>query len=74
METMAGKDLTEYTKASIEGYSNRWYEYPYNTAVNVASNVGGMEYPAIVFCGWKAKGAEVYGVLLIMNLVIPGFQ
>ncbi|MEO7317267.1 MAG: M1 family metallopeptidase [Ginsengibacter sp.] len=53
---------TEYTKASIEGYSNRWYEYPYNTAVNVASNVGGMEYPAIVFCGWKAKGAGLWGV------------
>lgn len=53
---------TEYTKASIEGYSNRWYEYPYNTAVNVASNVGGMEYPAIVFCGWKAKGASLWGV------------
>jgi hypothetical protein len=53
---------TEYTKASIEGYSNRWFEYPYNTAVNVASNVGGMEYPAIVFCGWKAKGAGLWGV------------
>ncbi len=53
---------TEYTKASIEGYSNRWYEYPYNTAVNVASNVGGMEYPAIVFCGWKAKGSSLWGV------------
>ena len=53
---------TEYTKASLEGYSNRWYEYPYNTAVNVASNVGGMEYPAIVFCGWKAKGGSLWGV------------
>ncbi len=53
---------TEYTKAAIEGYSNRWYEYPYNTAVNVASNVGGMEYPAIVFCGWKAKGGSLWGV------------
>ena len=53
---------TEYTKASIEGYSDKWYEYPYNTAVNVASNVGGMEYPAIVFCGWKARGAGLWGV------------
>ena len=53
---------TEYTKASVEGYSNRWYEYPYNTAVNVASNVGGMEYPSISFCGWKAKGASLWGV------------
>lgn len=53
---------TEYTKASIEGYSKRWYEYPYNSAVNVASNVGGMEYPAIVFCGYRAKGSGLWGV------------
>lgn len=53
---------TEFTKACIESYSNRWYEYPYNSAVNVASNVAGMEYPAIVFCGWKAKGQSLWGV------------
>lgn len=53
---------TEYTKACIEGYSNRWYEYPYNSAVNVASNIGGMEYPAIVFCSWKSKGERLWGV------------
>src|SRR5690606_35024572 len=45
---------TEYTKASIEHYSEKWFEYPYPMAVNVASNVGGMEYPGIVFCGWRA--------------------
>ena len=53
---------TEYTKAALEGYSKRWFEYPYNSAVNVASNVGGMEYPAIVFCGYRAKGASLWGV------------
>ena len=53
---------TEFVKASIEGYSKRWFEYPYNSAVNVASNVGGMEYPAIVFCGYRAKGAGLWGV------------
>ena len=53
---------TEYVKASLEGYSERWFEYPYNSAVNVASNVGGMEYPAIVFCGYKAKGSGLWGV------------
>lgn len=53
---------TEFVKASVEGYSERWYEYPYYSAVNVASNVGGMEYPAIVFCGYKAKGAGLWGV------------
>ena len=53
---------TEYVKASIEQYSKRWFNYPYPVAVNVASNVGGMEYPAIVFCGYKAKGASLWGV------------
>ena len=53
---------TEYTKASIENYSKRWFPYPYYSAVNVASNVGGMEYPAIVFCGARATGAGLWGV------------
>ncbi len=53
---------TEYAKASIENYSKRWYEYPYPVAVNIASNVGGMEYPAIVFCGSKAKTEGLFGV------------
>jgi Peptidase family M1 domain len=42
---------TEYVKASIENYSKTWFEYPYPNAVNVASNVGGMEYPGLSFCG-----------------------
>jgi len=53
---------TEYTKASIEYYSRKWFEYPYPVAVNVASNVGGMEYPAISFCGHKAKAGSLWGV------------
>lgn len=53
---------TEYTKASIEHYSKKWFEYPYPVAVNVASNVGGMEYPAISFCGSKAKAGNLWGV------------
>ena len=53
----------EYVKASIEHYSNKWFEYPYPMAVNIASNVSGMEYPGIVFCGWMAKNAEVWGVV-----------
>ena len=53
---------TEFTKGSIENYSKRWFEYPYATAVNVASNVGGMEYPGIVFCGAMAKGSGLFGV------------
>jgi hypothetical protein len=53
---------TEYTKASIENYSKRWFEYPYPIATNVASNVGGMEYPGIVFCGSTAKQGSLWGV------------
>ncbi len=53
---------TEMTKASIEHYSKMWYEYPYPAAVNVAGIVGGMEYPGIVFCSYKASGDELWGV------------
>ncbi|WP_276089770.1 M1 family metallopeptidase [Pedobacter sp. JY14-1] len=53
----------EYIKTSIEHYSSKWFEYPYPMAVNVASNVGGMEYPGIVFCGWKAKKGSAWGVI-----------
>jgi hypothetical protein len=53
---------TEYTKASIENYSKRWFEFPYPSATNVAGNEGGMEYPGIVFCSWKSKGVDLWGV------------
>lgn len=53
---------TEYTKASVEHYSNKWFPYPYKNAINVAADVGGMEYPGIVFCGYKAKGGSLWGV------------
>jgi hypothetical protein len=53
---------TEYTKASIEHYSEMWYEYPYPTAVNVAGVVGGMEYPGVSFCSAGSKGESLWGV------------
>ena len=53
---------TEYTKKSIENYSKRWLTYPYPVAVNVAGNIGGMEYPGIVFCGANAKEDQLFGV------------
>ncbi|WP_159799047.1 M1 family metallopeptidase [Flavobacterium sp. MK4S-17] len=53
---------TEYTKASIEHYSKMWFEYPYPNAVNVASNVGGMEYPGVSFCHADSKGAGLWDV------------
>ena len=53
---------TEYTKASIEFYSNTLMEYPYPVAINVAADIGGMEYPAIVFCSYKSKARGLWGV------------
>ncbi len=53
---------TEFTKGAIENYSKRWMEYTYPTAINVAGNEGGMEYPGIVFCSWKSKGNDLWGV------------
>ncbi|MEO7265609.1 MAG: M1 family metallopeptidase [Ferruginibacter sp.] len=60
-ETAWGR-ATEYTKGSIENYSKRWFEYPYPVATNVASNISGMEYPGIVFCGFAAKNSGLFGV------------
>lgn len=53
----------EYVKSTIEHYSKMWFEYPYPMAVNVATNIGGMEYPGIVFCGWTAKKSSAWGVI-----------
>lgn len=53
---------TEFVKASIEFNSKQWFEYSYPTAVNVAGNVGGMEYPGIVFCSAASTGADLWGV------------
>ena len=53
---------TEYTKASVEHYSEKWFEYPYPAATNVAGNEGGMEYPGIVFCHMNSKGEDLWGV------------
>lgn len=53
---------TEYGKASVEHYSQMWYEYPYPVAVNVAADINGMEYPGVNFCHWRSKGASLWGV------------
>lgn len=67
-ESVAEKDgndwrrSTEYTKASIEFYSNYLFEFPYPAATNVAGVVGGMEYPGIVFCSANSTGNGLWGV------------
>ena len=54
---------TEYLKKSIEIFSKQWYEYPYPNAVAVGGPVGGMEYPAIVFCWYKSTRKELWMVI-----------
>lgn len=58
----AWKRSTEYSKASVEHYAHKWYNYPYPVAVNVASHVGGMEYPGLNFCDWTDTGKSLWGV------------
>lgn len=53
---------TQYTKHSIEFYSDMWEPYPYPVAINVAGVVAGMEYPQIVFCGVERRGRSLFGV------------
>jgi hypothetical protein len=53
---------TEYLKHAVEDFSRRWLPYPYPAAVNVAGGTSGMEYPAIVFDGLKAKGKGLFWI------------
>ncbi|MEP7079171.1 MAG: M1 family metallopeptidase [Ginsengibacter sp.] len=53
---------TEYLKKSIEYFSKKWFVYPYPIAINEAGQAGGMEYPGIVFDGWRDKEGELYWV------------
>ncbi|HET7553700.1 MAG TPA: M1 family metallopeptidase [Gemmatimonadaceae bacterium] len=53
---------TEYTKATIEYFSQKLFEYPYDVAINVGGPVGGMEYPGIDFCSWRSKGKGLWSV------------
>jgi len=53
---------TEYVKQSIEYNSKMWFPYTYPVATNVAGIVGGMEYPGLVFCRWRAKKGSLWSV------------
>ncbi|MFD0792218.1 M1 family metallopeptidase [Mucilaginibacter litoreus] len=53
---------TEYLKKSMEYFSEKWFVYPWPTAINEAGIAGGMEYPGIVFDGINDKGKELYWV------------
>jgi hypothetical protein len=53
---------TEYVKKSIEFNSAKWFEFTYPTASNVAGICAGMEYPGVIFCGWRDQGESLWGV------------
>ena len=52
---------TEYLKRSIELYSSKYFEYPWNSAVSVAGVALGMEYPGIIFCQSNLRNGQLWG-------------
>ena len=56
------QNSTAYARHTIKHYSEKWFRYPYPTAINVAGPVAGMEYPMIVFCGDRSGGRGLFGV------------
>ncbi len=53
---------TDMLRFAIDGYSKKWFRYPYPSAVNVNGVVGGMEYPMIIFCAERNDEHGLYGV------------
>ncbi|HMP77916.1 MAG TPA: M1 family metallopeptidase [Pirellulaceae bacterium] len=58
----AWQESTQMLRHSILKYSDMWFQYPYPTATNVNGNVGGMEYPMIIFCGGDRDRRGLFGV------------
>jgi Peptidase family M1 domain len=52
---------TEYLKASMEIYSQEYFEYPWNSATSVSGVALGMEYPGIIFCLSNLKNGQLWG-------------
>lgn len=51
---------THYLERSLEIFSNKWFVYPYDTAINVGGPTGGMEYPGITFDSYKVTGYTLF--------------
>jgi hypothetical protein len=54
---------SEYIRFTLQHFSEKWFTYPFNKAVNVASNLDGMEYPGMVFCSAKDTGNMYWAVV-----------
>jgi hypothetical protein len=61
-ENPGWEEATRYGRASILNNSV-WYPYPYPVAINVASHIGGMEYPMIHFSRVTARHYGLFGVI-----------
>ena len=57
------KRSSEYIKFTLQHFSEKWFTYPYNKVVNVASNLDGMEYPGMVFCSARDTGNAYFMVV-----------
>lgn len=53
---------TQMLRTAILGYNERWFAYPYPSAINVNGIEGGMEYPMIIFCRARRSERGLYGV------------
>ena len=51
---------TEYLKASIEIYSEHFFEYPWNIAISSAGLTDGMEYPGLIFNNYKETKSSLW--------------
>ncbi len=56
------RESTRMVRHSIKHYSEKWFPYPYPTAININGPVGGMEYPMIVFCASRRSTRGLFGV------------
>src|SRR6266568_3580301 len=56
------RESTRIVRHSIRHYSEKWFPYPYPTAINVNGPVAGMEYPMIVFCASRRGTRGLFGV------------
>jgi hypothetical protein len=55
-------ESTKMVRHTIKHYSEKWFQYPWPTAINIAGPVEGMEYPQIVFCSDGAVGPNLFDV------------
>ena len=54
---------TEYLKASVELFSNKWYPYPYRVALNIGGPVGGMEFPGMAMDWWGSRNKSLFALI-----------